>query len=316
MGVNVIHETQISLHRQSMPAPLYIGIDAGGTKTEVLIDRGKQRRQGNGPPAHAFRDGGPRQAAETLKTLFEKTLGDWGAAPIGGMCAGFAGAGRQDTRHALANALRSCFEGAPVHVVHDARIALSAAFEEGTGAILIAGTGSILFAREEDGTTRRSGGWGWKVGDPGSGDALGKAVFRAALAEHDGGPSTLLSRHLEEKSLTSREEILAVIYESRIRPAELAPLLLRAVEEGDWVAQQLLTREINALVAQVERLARRAGDTLPHRLAYTGGLANEPTYRITLESALKKRLPTWSFTHSKKPPVEGALRLAHQLEHR
>lgn len=245
--------------------------------------------------------------------LLDETLGDWAAAPIEGLCAGFAGAGRQETREAIADALRSRLGGASVHVVHDANVALAAAFEEGTGAILIVGTGSIFFSRDKNGKTLRSGGWGWRIGDPGSGDALGKAVLRAALAEYDGGPFTSLTERLSQKGMTSTEVILSTIYENGLRPAELAPLLLRAVEDGDWVAQQRLIQEANALAEQAERLVDRAGDALPHRLAFTGGLSKEPTYRKALTTALERRLPGWSFIHSETPPVEGALRLARRM---
>jgi glucosamine kinase len=55
----------------------------------------------------------------------------------------------------------------------DVEIALDAAFRGGTGILVIAGTGSNVVGRAEDGRMHRAGGWGPAVGDKGSGHWIG-----------------------------------------------------------------------------------------------------------------------------------------------
>ena len=62
----------------------------------------------------------------------------------------------------------------PIEVVGDMLIALEAAFDSGPGVIVIAGTGSIAYGRNRQGTTVRAGGWGFAIGDEGSAHWIGR----------------------------------------------------------------------------------------------------------------------------------------------
>ena len=70
----------------------------------------------------------------------------------------------------------------------------------GCGVILIAGTGSVCFARNQQGQIWRTGGWGHLIGDEGSAYAVSAAMLRAVLMECDGrGEKTLLTPLVMEK---------------------------------------------------------------------------------------------------------------------
>src|SRR4030042_1026984 len=92
---------------------------------------------------------------------------------------GAAGAGREEERLALEAALEALRIAPRVHVTTDGAIALQSAFGDTAGIVLIAGTGSIAWARLPGGETARVGGLGAVLGDPGSGYDLGRAALRA-----------------------------------------------------------------------------------------------------------------------------------------
>ena len=66
-----------------------------------------------------------------------------------------------------------------IDVVGDGPIALESAFGAGPGIIVIAGTGSIAYGRDANGTTARVGGWGFAVSDEGSAHWIGRAAIAA-----------------------------------------------------------------------------------------------------------------------------------------
>ena len=80
-----------------------------------------------------------------------------------------AGAGRDAARDAVTAALSHAGLAESIEVGTDVEAAFHDAFGEGPGVMLIAGTGSIAWARDEGGVMHRVGGWGQHVGDEGSG---------------------------------------------------------------------------------------------------------------------------------------------------
>src|SRR5437879_7072469 len=101
-------------------------------------------------------------------------------------CAGSAGAEVPAGRERLENLLASILPGCKVTVVHDARLVLAAAGLD-SGVALIAGTGSVAFGRDPGGREARAGGWGWLLGDEGSGAWIVREAAREVLRRADAG---------------------------------------------------------------------------------------------------------------------------------
>ena len=78
---------------------------------------------------------------------------------------------------------------AEIKVVGDMVIALEAAFGDGPGVIVIAGTGSIAYGRNREGQTARAGGWGFAISDEGSGHWIGRTAVAAAIGAWDEDPT-------------------------------------------------------------------------------------------------------------------------------
>ena len=293
-------------------APLFIGLDAGGTKTAVLARADGEARRFEGPSAQLLRDG-VEGTASTLVALVEEARRAFRGAPLGGVAVGLAGAGRVGAQEAVAAALRPRLDGAAVAVTHDADVAYRAAWGDASGAVALVGTGSFLAARTTAGRALRAGGWGGALGDDGGGAALGRAALRAVLGALDGGPPTALVGHAAAEGLRTTDDVVGAVYVEKRPLAQFAPLLLAAAADGDWTAESLLARETNALAQQAGWLATRAGGDVTPRVAMSGGLATEEVYRTSLQAALERHLPGWAVSHSEADPVEGALALARSL---
>src|SRR5918995_6510238 len=154
---------------------ILIGADVGGTKTAVAVaedDKVIGRADG---PGGAVRPGRALVAATTITEVVRSALSAAGRLNGDVLVVGAAGAGREPEREELHKALRSENIAPIVVVTTDIDIALAAAFKEGPGIVVSAGTGSIAVGRDKVGKRHRIGGNGGEVGGGGGGDESGRA---------------------------------------------------------------------------------------------------------------------------------------------
>ena len=295
---------------------IYIGLDAGGSKTELLA-ASHQRDEllnlfsSSANPARVGFSG----SIGVLSRLIRQAMEALPNRKVAAVCAGIAGAGRpaeQRRIHEGISAEISELAGEHLLITHDADIALEAAFESEGGIMVIAGTGSVALARTNDGRTKRVGGWGYLIGDEGSGYALGVYAMRAYAHALDGGPQTTLQERIaKEYDIRDSTELIFRVYEEKMPLQKLAPLVVNAAMDGDDVALQIVETQARELAAQVRWLADRDDDIMP-QIALLGGVANEPFYHTVLKNALLEVLAGWSIIQPKNRPVVGAWRLAQQ----
>ena len=160
-----------------------LGIDAGGTKTVC------QLADATGDVlAEARRGGANLQAAgeleveKVLHEVMEEAIGDHNVTPAA-ICLGIAGVDRPDDARVVRGIMKRIGYKARVLVVNDALVALEAGAPAAPGVVLIAGTGSIAYGRNEHNQSARAGGWGYMLGDEGSGYWIGRAALRAVLRD-------------------------------------------------------------------------------------------------------------------------------------
>ncbi len=299
---------------------LYLGLDVGGSKTKLM---GRSGSNGStfsmdGSGANLQRVG--LQAASTvLAELVAEAVRSHGTEEGVSVCAGVAGAGRSAEQAALADRLQSLAseltgrQDLRVRVVHDAEIALEAAFHGESGIIVIAGTGSVVFARTTEGRMERAGGWGYLLGDEGSGHVIGLRGLNAVCAALDGGPQTQLVASARERlSIETIADAIQRVYKENMPCQHFAPSVLDAAKAGDVVAQKILDEESGRLADQVLWLTSRRSD-IENRLAFIGGLAEAPYYREILSRAVSERLPGQEILDRVDAPSAGALRLAEKM---
>ena len=139
---------------------VFIGVDAGGTKTAVVVADGERvLARAVGAPG-AVRAGRALQAASRITAAVRHALTDAGLLHGDVLVVGAAGVGREPERSELREMLRGERLAGRTLVTGDLDIAFEAAFGDGSGIVLVSGTGSIAAGRSPDGVRHRTGGFG------------------------------------------------------------------------------------------------------------------------------------------------------------
>src|SRR5204863_5382684 len=113
-------------------------------------------------------------------------------------CVGLAGAARLEVSNLVRHLLGELVSG-EIEVVGDMVIALQAAFGDGSGVMVIAGTGSMAYGRNASGNTLRAGGWAFSIFDEGSGHWIGRSAIAALMRYYDetGAENSVLLDHVK-----------------------------------------------------------------------------------------------------------------------
>lgn len=189
----------------------------------------------------------PQLAAVALETI-ERTgaAADVVAAGISGLTDG----------NADADAMLDLVRGAGVSDVilaHDSTTSFLGALGDRPGAVVAAGTGVVTLAVGADAIARVDG-WGWIMGDAGSGYWIGREALDAVMRAHDGrGPATALTAAASERWPDLSQAYMALQADpDRVRVvASYAAVVAHAAATGDAVAQQITSRAAHELAQSV-----------------------------------------------------------------
>ena len=288
----------------------FLGIDGGGTKTEfMLCDREGRRVAGVILGASNPIDIGIDACRRVLDAgIAEVTRGIplRKIAVFAGIAGGISGDNREKIRaHLSGYGFGRCDNGS------DAQNAVAMALGDGDGITMIAGTGSIVFAKVGD-TLTRFGGFGYLLEDGGSGFAIGRdAILSALLAEEAGRAPTPLYRAILEK--TGEASVLAAIgklYEGGKREfSTYAPLVFDACADNDPEAMAILDKNAAALAALIRRADPVFGDRR-RDIVMVGGLGNRADRYLPLIAAHLPDDGRYHLRADTRKTVLGALRLA------
>lgn len=274
---------------------LYLGIDGGGSKTDLAVAdahghllarvRAGSTSLTRRPAAEVERElaaaleqAGRRLARSAGRARDLEPAAAWPAAVVA-CCGGFAGAGPPARRRRLAGILRRLLPRARVLVVPDFEIAYRGALGDSDGILLIAGTGSVAVACRK-GRQLRAGGRRPTSGDPGSAEWIGRRAG-APFAVDGAGP-----------------------------PAARLPAVVAAARAGDARAARLLDRAADELAALVVQLARRLHWAAPTVVALGGVIRHAAPVRQRLRQSLARRLPQARLRFPAAKPVFGAVACA------
>jgi N-acetylglucosamine kinase-like BadF-type ATPase len=294
-----------------------LGIDAGGTKTVCLVadEQGRVLGSARGPGAN-LASLGELEVEKVLHEVMEQAmLGQSGAPAV--ICLGIAGVDRAEDAAIIRSIMRRIGNKAPVLVVNDALIALEAGAGDGPGIVLIAGTGSICYGRNERGQAARAGGWGYILADEGSGWWMGQRAIQAVMRQADGrGPATsLTSRVLAHFGVTDASMLVFEVYYHDPRRrliAGLGPAVQASVDEGDAVAREIVADAAGELALAARSVAEKLemrGAQFP--LVLSGGAFRVVTSLLAdLTSRVAEVVPRGQPRLLDVEPAMGAVRLA------
>ncbi len=307
--------------------PHFLGIDGGGTQTTAwLVDGvGKRVGCGNAGPANPLKVGITASQRE-IKKAYQACVRDAGFQPstaqrstpplVQAVVAGISGTARGTVHRPLLQWMRSHIPAGRYLLTTDATIVLAAALRDEAGIIVIAGTGSIAFARDKQGKVLRAGGWGIPFDDCGSGYDLGRKAVAAALRAFDGrSPQTALAesicQHFKLRAIT---EIVGRQLDQQT-VAGIVPLVIDAAQEGDHVARQLCRDAAHDLASlAITLLSRAEWMRRPARIVMSGGVfRSSAMIRRAFARRIRQVAQQSRVELLERAPVEGAIWLARNL---
>lgn len=318
--MNNLFDSEPSL---SVRSDLVLGVDGGGSHTvAVLAERDTGLVLGRGKAGPSNIQTGESDALRELDAAIDRafTAASLDREPVAAACLGLAGIDRNEGLDLIHSWASQRHLSQSLTVANDATLLLAAGTPDGWGLAVVAGTGSIAFARRPDGEVGRCGGWGYLLGDEGSGYQIALAGIRAACRAFDRcGPETVLvNRFVQAMDLREPPDLIPAVYRGKWdRPAiaGLAPIVLTAAREGDAVAAMIGDRHAKEL-ARTAVASAKANDLpltgLP--LVLTGGvILGSDWFRAAFLRSLKELGVQADPVRQVADPVCGAVILARKL---
>lgn len=243
----------------------YIGIDGGGTKSKCIIadENMNVLSETKGGPTN-FLVIGTEQVCENLYDVIKKVCSDSKTEikNLSGVVLGSTGAGRRPDAVLMENEFKSFFqskEKIPLnfHVDSDARIALEGAFAGDNGSILIAGTGSIMFGKNNDGEIVRVGGFGRYIGDEGSGYTIGRKGLNVFSKQLDGriDKSPLFEKLKSEFNFSDSATLINEVYKNNFDIARVARAVIETVD-SDNNCLKIIEEQSNELIEHLNAMKK------------------------------------------------------------
>lgn len=311
-----------------------LGIDGGGTKTVCVLMNENQQVLGRGEAGPSnYQTLGIDRTKQSIQQAIDRSIlsaniNVRSSFKIEAICLGLAGVGRPKDIEIVQNLVKDLQftknllaqrspQNQNIIICSDSTIALVGGIGYPIGIAVIAGTGSIVCGQNSQGKTKRVGGWGYLLGDEGSGCNIAMRGLQAALKFHDGRGefTTLAAKFQKHLCLKSLEELVEIVYRSGWEVKEiaaLAPIVDRAAAEGDRVAGAI----INSAVAELTLATKTAisalfSQTAEFEIVIIGGVWNgEANCRDRFASAIATFAPNAQVILPKHEPAFGAGLLA------
>ncbi len=297
-------------------ASLFLGVDAGGTKTVALLADASGRVVGAGRAGASNIYASARSAFRALDRAVGEALASAGVglSRVAATCLSATGADWPEDfallEHGLYERGHSC-----VRVVNDAMGALRAGSSDGTGVVVVCGTAAGIGAKSQSGQEWHSSFWQEPEGAEQLGRAALRAVYRAELGLDP--PTSLTARMLEVHGAISVEALLhahtARDERDKQRTGSLARFLLDEAAGGDPTARRIALDHGTALGDYAITAARKVGLlNHPFALVTAGGVMRHPS-RLMAEALFARvfeAAPGAKLVHCPLEPVAGAVFLA------
>jgi N-acetylglucosamine kinase-like BadF-type ATPase len=239
----------------------YLGVDAGGTKTNALIVDERGHIVGNGSSGNGNHQIDYKQASDNIQAATSHAMQQAGLKleDLTFSFFGLAGADRATDFKILDPMIRSLgytrFE-----IACDTMIGLRAGTKKPYGIAVICGTGTNCAGRNQAGKFFQCGGFDYMYGDFGGGGALNVEVFRSVIRAWDGREkATLLTPILLNALDYPSVEVMFNDYldHGKHVPIGVAKLLFEAADQGDEVAKAIMHKQGEELGKSAASVIRR-----------------------------------------------------------
>jgi len=295
---------------------VYLGIEAGGTRTVAMLDTGNGLtpfRLESGPAnLRLLSDGELARHFQGIAKSFPKP---------DALAIGMAGARTEADRKRIGRAAAKAWPGVPCYATGDLETALMAAddppksYGQMSRVLVLSGTGSCCFGRSTEGKNAKVGGWGHILGDKGSGFEIGLRALKAVVYyfDRDGEWSALGQRLLRTLQLNEPNDLIGWVQTaSKTDIAALAIEVFKARASRDGIAADILAGAAESLARDAVSCARRlVRRNVPVQFVFAGSvLLKQPRFAQRVASKLKSLWPNAVISPLTQESVRGALALA------
>jgi N-acetylglucosamine kinase-like BadF-type ATPase len=299
---------------------LFLGVDAGGTKTHALLadETGAVLGVGHSGPGN-WEGVGLDGAYRALRQAAGQALAEAGAAPADVTAAayGLGGLDWPSDEERLRPVIERLGVGGPQVLVNDSFVALRAGAP--WGVVIVAGTGTTCAGRNLEGATARTLGLGWTFDDWGSAPEMAEACVRAIAQAYSGhGPATSLTGRLARlfdapDGASLLEGLSRGRHDLRAAVTKVIQALAEEASRGDEAAVEVSRRGGRELGERATTVIQRLGmeKDAPH-VVLAGGLfcTCNPVLLEELEKTVRAVAPEACLAPLVIPPVAGAVLLA------
>ena len=300
----------------------FLGVDGGATKTEaVLVDQNRKiidQGQAQGSNTAIF---GLTESANQVALAVKRALGTK-KIKISASYLALAGVNTRDDNKNWQRAIKNhpylCQVLDNPKIVNDTAAALRSGTTDKNAIVVIAGTGSNCYGRNEKGQEARSGGADHILGDEGSAYDIGSNILHSVVKALDGrGPKTVLVNLLFEKlKIESLDGLHRLVYKkpwNKTDIAQVAPLAEIAAEKNDKIAIGIIKSAADELALMTKAVAQKLNlEKKPYTIVKSGSVFNMPKIGNLLEKEILKFSPYAKFTMPKVSAATAAAYLAQE----
>tara|TARA_B100000029_G_scaffold216483_1_gene214297 strand:+ start:25530 stop:26471 length:942 start_codon:yes stop_codon:yes gene_type:complete len=288
-----------------------ISIDGGGTQTTILLANFASKiayiKKGKGTSLNLYGREGIKRLKKYIKTIIDYS--SLSIDNISSLVLGIAGISNPKYKTELKTLLSDLIPLASLYLISDAEMAHRAIWGRSHGISLLVGTGSIAIGENSNGALSRSGGYGFQIGDVGSGYWLGKTLLtQLIIAERSLDKDIIDLRKilLNHYKVKLFEEVLekASSGKNMSQIAGLAIPLLQAAKDGNIIAKHIVDSGIEGLEDLIDDLIKKID--CPKVIGLHGSLITKSEFYRTL---LLNKLDFQSWKETQVEVVFGGLRL-------
>lgn len=295
----------------------YLGIDGGGTRTTAAVsdEQGNILLRKTGRTIN-FYSVGMDACRDNLKAIIDQIDNELGeiifsAAFIG--CSALDNAADDELIQRLCGGI---IRAEKIGMDSDVFIALKSVGKAVCPCAAICGTGSMVIAEDENGSTQVTGGWGHIIGDEGSGYQIAVSAFKACCELCDKNEdSPLLDKAAEYFGVSDFRKAIDIIYSEETTKdvlAGFAACVAALADEGNETALEIVRAQAAAFAKTImillERIKRCSvlglyGGVFQHNASFTG----------EVKSIIGEKYPEIEIRLLEIPPEESALALAREM---
>ncbi len=300
----------------------FLAVDGGGTKTDAICanESGAVVGRGLAGPTNLTSTSVGAASFNLIESIRQATEmlpeSDQAGFPI--LVMGLAGIDSQkeyDEAFTVFNRALAHYKISKFILVNDSVIALENGSRNKNAIILISGTGSICYGRNDKGETAKVSGMDYLLADQGSGYDIGRRVLREAVKSFDGrAPKSVLEELVcKHFKIATIHDLKTVVYHpplTKIEVAELAPLCSEAFAAHDLVAQAIFDKTVADIIIMVQTVVERLSlNQEKFDLVFSGSIMAIPHIVSGVSDTLKSKYSQINIVSPKSEPVFGALKM-------